>query len=265
MQVSADNLTIIVMEAPKINFKLIHERENSTQLHFLGFKLTTNMTVRPVMDILKSIINVDVTQIKKKSKIQPTEKSIYKNQNLDKKIKNTHKLDVTDDRPNKYLKEKTFANTKSNRFDMAASYTSRTDANWKNTTPTMNLTKPVQKKEDTEYVTPSINMTPKNISEYSSKASIEDIPIPKSKSKMFKKAKYNQMMPKQTPASSHKNLSIPVSGSYKKSFPKISGSKPTHEQTDIYSQRYSNSMKKEFSEGQSHLTQNIEMKYANSV
>ena len=55
------------LETPKIDFKLAKHLQGPAQIDFIGFKLTTNMTIRPVMDLLNNLIQFDIIRIPKSS------------------------------------------------------------------------------------------------------------------------------------------------------------------------------------------------------
>ena len=61
-----------------MNIKVVHEKGKSTQLNFLGFKINTNMTIRPIIDIFKGLVQFDITN----------ESMNYKNKILDASLEN---------------------------------------------------------------------------------------------------------------------------------------------------------------------------------
>ena len=136
------------LEIPKINIGLIHEKGEETSLNFMGFKIKTNLTVKPIIDIFKNLCKIDKTEIKSwkiKSQFNPP-KIIKRNEQIKKETRVDNKQK---DSLNRNLK----FNQKINKIIV--------DDSIINTTPTMNMNQPSSKKQDTDSECDFSTQTPK--------------------------------------------------------------------------------------------------------
>lgn len=187
----------IDLEVPEVNLKLVHERGSSTQLHFLGFKLLTNMTVRPVMDIFKNLLNFSIThaegvhKVKDKKVFKLYDKMLAKHQALSEAKGSKPQISYTKRSNKDKLLDPSKRKMKYQiKIDKRISEDAIIDETLRDSTPKINIAKPLAKEQEFEPQAPNILITPTNDSEYNSKE------INRRKyfqnEKKFKKPKYSQ-------------------------------------------------------------------------
>lgn len=152
-----DKLTFLHLETPKIDFKLDKHLQRPAHIDFLGFKLTTNMTIRPVMELLKNLMQFDLVQKPKpsiKTKLQ-TQYEQYLSSLSNSKSNN---------------KATKASNSKFQSLESTVNIDSflnqKMSKNYLSTTPLINMTKPDPKRNQTDNSDMVLNASSKYSFEY---------------------------------------------------------------------------------------------------
>ncbi|CAI2370193.1 unnamed protein product [Moneuplotes crassus] len=147
-------------EAPPMNLNITHNKGSLTHISFLGFKLTTDMTVRPIVNILKTFIQVDSRQ----EKLQESGAQTKVCQSLEKARKDPKNILLQKPKKQKeeYRGHSKCRNQKLNKFEGDNDETMVIDESIHNTTPLIGTSKPSAKKEEAEPVAPNLIITPKS-------------------------------------------------------------------------------------------------------
>jgi hypothetical protein len=154
--------------------------------------MITNMTIRPVVEILRGLITINKVQIKTQKEVQRLNKP-PKVPKIDERIKKSHKIKSQEEiRFNKY-KSDSISQQKDPKFNLKASNSTslKTADTITATTPSMAYTKPIPQKIDSNSNTPSDIITPKSPQSPSQIDFLQKISL--QKPKQFKKPKLQPM------------------------------------------------------------------------